>query len=288
MKSPLHCLKSFAITTGICCALSAAWAEDVTGELLTFPCAGQTRPAFLYRPEGPGPFPVIVWLHGHANNLVDAGTTYEYIELARLFVNDGYVLFVPDRHMHSFVDSDFSEPLRGKSKDDKDAEAGKTVEKLEINRKDVLAALAWIRAQKYIKPDRIVLMGWSSGATQALLAAEKDHSVAACIPFSPGVLSWSGPTKSALERAARNVRCPVFLVQGKNDKTLDPASVLGKLLEKRHSANHVQLFTWGGKSDTQLSSLALKGWDTWGYPVLTWLDRLWNPEAAKEGSAPKS
>src|SRR5690348_12905599 len=88
--------------------LLAAQPEEVT-----FPSGKLMLHGFLYRPDGNGPFPDVLYNHGSELN------PGQKPELARLFSNRGYVFFVPHRRSHgrspndAFVDSLYAERAGG-------------------------------------------------------------------------------------------------------------------------------------------------------------------------------
>lgn len=170
-------------------ALTSARAAIVPEEVF-FVSGNYTLRGYLYRPSGEGRFPVMIWNHGHAGHLapMPAG---EYSALAKFFLNNGYVFFMPDRHV-DITSKDYSEELQKLISQPPSAEieARKFHEKLDLNNRDIIAALDWIKTQPYADPNRIVMSGWSSGGMQALSLADQNLGVRACVVFSPGVLSW--------------------------------------------------------------------------------------------------
>ena len=121
-------------------------------ELFTYPNEDDFDiPAFVYRPEGPGPFPVVVSIHGGPEGQSRPGfsTTYQYwaSEL-------GIAVVVPN--------------VRGSSG------YGKTYVTLDngLNRKDSVedigALLDWINTQRDLDDDRVVVYGGSYGGYMVL------------------------------------------------------------------------------------------------------------------------
>jgi dienelactone hydrolase len=55
---------------------------------------------------------------------------------------------------------------------------------------DVIAGLNYLKSLPFIDPARIAISGCSYGAIQTLLAGERDLSVKALVPFTPGAMSW--------------------------------------------------------------------------------------------------
>ncbi len=138
------------------------WTEAETGglnpdsfiapELFTYPNEdGFDIPAFIYRPEGEGPHPVIISIHGGPEGQSRPGfsTTYQY--WAREL---GVAVVVPN--------------VRGSSG------YGKTYVSLDngLNRKesveDIGAALDWIEGEGDLDSDRVVVYGGSYGGYMVL------------------------------------------------------------------------------------------------------------------------
>ncbi|MEO0466773.1 MAG: prolyl oligopeptidase family serine peptidase [Pseudomonadota bacterium] len=124
----------------------------VAPELIEFPNAdGFDIPAFVYRPEGEGPHPVIIQIHGGPEGQSRPGfsTTYQY------WVRElGVAVAVPN--------------VRGSSG------YGKTYVSLDngLNRKDSVedigALLDWIDTQDDLDSDRVVVYGGSYGGYMVL------------------------------------------------------------------------------------------------------------------------
>src|ERR1700730_1204200 len=69
----------------------------LTKQLITFNSHDLTLVGFLFKPEGPGPFPAIVWNHGSEKG-PDRGPQFDTV--AKVFVPAGYVVFAPMRRGH--------------------------------------------------------------------------------------------------------------------------------------------------------------------------------------------
>ncbi|MFN3212094.1 MAG: S9 family peptidase [Henriciella sp.] len=123
-----------------------------TPEIFTYPNADDMQiPAFVYRPEGDGPHPVIISIHGGPEGQArpSFSSTYQY------WVNElGAAVVVPN--------------VRGSSG------YGKTYVSLDngLNRKksveDIGALLDWIDTQPDLDTDRIVVFGGSYGGYMVL------------------------------------------------------------------------------------------------------------------------
>src|SRR5262252_8910742 len=61
-------------------------------KLVSFPSGDLTLRGFLYKPEGEGPFPAIIWNHGSEK------LPGQQPDLAKFYTKQGFVFFVPHRH----------------------------------------------------------------------------------------------------------------------------------------------------------------------------------------------
>jgi dienelactone hydrolase len=120
--------------------------------------AATTLDGWLLRPEGPGPFPAIVALHGCAGLFRSGGKLAPRdLDWARRLVAAGFVVLLPD----SFSPRGFTEicsvhpqPIRSGYERPRDA----------------YGALQYLQTLSYVQPDRIGLLGWSNGAMTVLAA----------------------------------------------------------------------------------------------------------------------
>src|SRR5436190_21470274 len=83
---------------------AATQAPALSKERVAFKSHGLTLTGFLFRPEGRGPFPAIVWNHGSEKN---PGGGPQFDTVARIFVPRGYVVFAPIRRGHAMSDGSY-------------------------------------------------------------------------------------------------------------------------------------------------------------------------------------
>ena len=115
--------------------------------------------AALFKPDGDGPFPAIVAMHGcgglfNKHNRLDA----RVMQWADLLTNRGYVVLFPDSHTARDIRS---------ACDHNDISHIRTF--------DAYGALEYLRGQAFVISDRIGLLGWSQGG-HATLDAIWDQS----------------------------------------------------------------------------------------------------------------
>jgi dienelactone hydrolase len=244
-----------------------------TAEVVKYPSGKLMLPGIVYRPEGKGPFPAVIWNHGSERNPLGQ------VELARFYTQHGFMFFLPIREGHGNAPGEYIVDLQQKLR-----EAGESRE--EINKKivglherfnaDVVAAVEWLKKRPYVDADRIVMSGCSYGGIQTLLAAEKELGVRAFVPFAPAAMSWANTALQArLEQAAKNAKAPVFLIQAKNDFSTGPSERLGPILKGLGAPSGNKLYDEFGKTREQghgaFACWSL-GTEIWGPDVLALID----------------
>src|SRR5713226_8454450 len=144
-------------------------------ETVTFPSGNLTLHGVLYKPEGTGPFPAVVYNHGSAHGMLSSEA---FERLGPMFASHGWVFFGPYRRGQGLSAS--AGPFIGDeiaaAQKEGGIRAGATamVRLLETDHlNDQLAALAWLRNQGFVRPDRIAVAGNSFGGIETVLGAER-------------------------------------------------------------------------------------------------------------------
>jgi len=160
--------------------------------------------AELVRPEGAGPFPAVVAMHGCAGLHNRSGAVASrYRDWAQHLVKAGFVVLFPDSYGSRGLGSmctTRTRPLRT----DRERVA------------DANAARHWLQSQSYIRSDRVSLLGWSNGGISVLWtvrprAASKDDTpdFRSAVAFYPGC--------RRLETLAWSARVPTLILIGALD-----------------------------------------------------------------------
>src|SRR5262245_6951674 len=84
--------------------------ETDSVRLVSFPSGDLTLRGFLYKPEGDGPFPAIIWNHGSEK------LPGRQPELARFYTKQGFVFFLPHRRGHGRSPGDYIQDIIEKYK----------------------------------------------------------------------------------------------------------------------------------------------------------------------------
>jgi dipeptidyl aminopeptidase/acylaminoacyl peptidase len=206
----------------------AAQAPPLPKERVSFKSHGLMLTGFLFKPDGPGPFPAIVWNHGSEKN---PGGAPQFDGVANVFVPHGYVVFAPIRRGHQMSEGQYISDERDRARQSGGAAAAQrtVVHLLETEQlDDQLAGLDYVRHFPYVDTARLAVAGCSFGGIQTLLGAERGVYKAA-IAISPAAQSWEGNglLRDRLMRAVRNITVPVMLLQPAKDDSLEPSRVLG-------------------------------------------------------------
>jgi dienelactone hydrolase len=116
--------------------------------------------ALMMKPDGPGPFPAIVALHGCGGLFRDGALVAREAAWAQLLTAHGYVVLLPD----SFGPRDVTTDCEGR------------VRAWTERSYDTYGALRYLQAQSFVIGDRIGVMGWSHGGGTVIFAISPNSS----------------------------------------------------------------------------------------------------------------
>jgi carboxymethylenebutenolidase len=247
-------------------------------ETVVLPSGMHTLHALLWRPEGAGPFPAVLFNHG-------SGDTPE-IQAAQaaavgpVFARHGYVLlFVYRRGSGLSADQGASAiELMDKELAERGRDARNTLQ-LELLQTDqlddALAGLAFLRSLPDVDTRRIAVAGHSFGASLAILMAERDSAIRAAIAFSSSAASWdhSAPLRDRLIAAVDRTSVPIFFIQAENDYSIAPAKVLSAEMKRLGKPFGVKICPPVGKTAADGHSFLFLKVDAWESAVFSFLAR---------------
>lgn len=244
-------------------------------EIVSFASGALTLKAMVFRPEGAGPFPAIVYAHGNEPDPSDLFETVGPALAAR-----GYLVFGPHRR-GSGLSADQAENLLRRltaieRRDGVEARSRVAIEELEgAQLDDIAAALAAVRARPDVDPRRVYLIGNSFGGVLVMLAAERGLEFAGAANFAGSAINWerSAQFRERLQRAARGARLPVFVAQASNDYSTQPTRVLGELLCAEGKVHRSRVYPSFGVTAADGHGLGVDGVDRWFDDVLGFLQR---------------
>jgi carboxymethylenebutenolidase len=142
---------------------------------------------------------------------------------------------------------------------------------------DQLAALAWLKTQDFVAPDRIAVAGNSFGGVESVLGAERGRYCAAA-DASGGAESWSlsPELQDLMTHAVRNSRAPIFFFQAANDYDLSPSRQLPAAMRNAGKAYKVRIYPAYGASPEEGHSFAYRGSSVWADDVVAFFEKHCN------------
>jgi dienelactone hydrolase len=227
--------------------------------------------AFLWRPAGKGPFPAIVYNHGSEPDPM-AG---RFGTVGPFFAGHGYAVLFPYRRGTGKSEGRSRTDAIQEVPPEKRAQA--IIDRMVLENDDVLAALAWLRAQPWVAHDNLDVAGCSIGGIQALLTAERPvPGLRVAVDFAGGSMSWEDHPllQERMLRAAEAARVPVFFVQAENDFNTAPSQILAEAMRARKLPRRVRIYPPFGQSHKEgHAGFCNFGSDVWGPDVLDFLQK---------------
>jgi dienelactone hydrolase len=182
-----------------------------------------TLEATLYRPKGPGPFPLVVLSHGTSRNPKERqGKRLRYDAQSWEFVSMGFAVVIPMRRGYGHSEGDYAE---GEGLCDHSHFYAAGLQ----SARDLRATVEYVSALPGIDPQRLVLVGHSSGGFASLILASQG------LPGVRGVINFAGGRGSSERRncsphklieacglAGRTTRVPTLWLYAQNDSYFPP------------------------------------------------------------------
>jgi carboxymethylenebutenolidase len=196
----------------------------------TFKSGPNTLIGFSYHPDGPGPFPTVIWNHGSEK---DPAGGPQFDSVAKVFVPAGYAVFATVRRGHVGSEGPYVVDTLNAARERLDGSAQVLLVRLHETEQldDQLAGVAYAKTLPFVNVRKLVVAGCSFGGIQTLLAAERASTVGfkAAFPISPAAQTWAASPlmQERLKKAVAQIDVPVLLIMPPRDASLEPARVLG-------------------------------------------------------------
>ena len=202
---------------------------------------GKTRLiAYLAKPEGEGPFPAVVLLHGCGGMHYSGSVSPLYASWAKLLNDHGFVTLTVD----SAGPRNFG------------ATCGDREKRMRMYRErpfDAYGALDFLQSKDFVKSDKIGLVGWSQGGGIVLLTVVKEsiarpkpaprHDFAVAAAFYPALcndrLQSSPFTKVAPQ--SWSTKIPLLVLHGEADNWTRPEPCVQFIGEVQARGNPVSI-----------------------------------------------
>jgi dienelactone hydrolase len=230
-----------------------------------------------YRPDGDGPFPLLLINHGTPRSQADLPKVKNfYAWQAQHFARRGFVVINALRRGYGGSDGPWAEGYSSCTHPDYLAAGLETA-------RDIGAVVEYGRAQSYVDASRVVLLGHSAGGFGALaLSSQNPPGVIATISFAGGRGS-RGPDSvcneatlvAAFERYAGTTRVPMLWFYAENDHYFGPALAkrLGAVYQAQGVDLDLQIVPASGE-DGHGFFMARSNLPVWGPAVEAFLNKL--------------
>jgi carboxymethylenebutenolidase len=245
-------------------------------DIVTFPSGDLTLRGLLFKPEGTGPFPAVVYNHGSAPGML-SNDAFE--ALGPAFASHGWVFFGPYRRgqgLSASAGAYIGDQIAAASKQGGTSAGAATMVRLLTtdHLDDQLAALTWLRKQRFVQPHRIAVAGNSFGGVETVLGAERETYCAA-IDSAGGAQSWeqAPELQAVMTRAVRNSTAPIFFFQAANDYDLSPSKTLSAAMKDAGKTYEMKIYPPFGKSTQDGHTFGYFGSSIWIDDVLRFLEQ---------------
>jgi dienelactone hydrolase len=219
------------------CALALLAGSAEAGEITSVPASGGTPavPAYVAQPQGVALAPGVLVLHGCE------GYGRAYAGVADWLASHGYVAVAIDSLAPSGLHSACTDPATG----------------ARVEAADARAALAWMRTQPFIDPNRLAIVGYSMGALATLDVMDAAPGTATPTGLQAAV-TYYPPCRG---RVAADVSVPLSILDGDADdwtpappcrQLADGAAGAGKVITITTYPGATHAFNFPGQNRTML------------------------------------
>ena len=193
-----------------------AFNKEITGDVLVT----------TFRPQGPGPFPLVVMNHGRKSATRAQDPRQRFEPIARFFIRKGFAVAVPQRLGYG-VSASAGDPEHLTSCENPRYQPAGDAAAVQV-----LAVVAHMRKDADIDPNRLVIMGDSVGGfTTVATAATKPDGLVAAIniaggnggnPVTPGNPCKAHLLESTFAAWGKTATAPMLWMYSENDQYFNP------------------------------------------------------------------
>ncbi len=230
----------------------------------------------LFRPEGKGPFPAVLYNHGSAPGMLNSQASKA---IGPLFAAKGWVFFMPYRRgqgLSAKAGKYISDEIEEAYNNGGEKAAGdKLVQLMETDQlSDQMAAAKWLKTQSYVDKNRIAADGNSFGGIQSVLGSTSKN-YCAVVSASGGAESWSRSSalQAAMKKAVHESKSPILFFQAENDFDLSPSKILSAEMKAQGKTAEIKIYPPFGKSPKEGHSFAYMGSSVWFDDIFGFIQR---------------
>jgi len=176
---------AIAVLTLLAVALPATGASLPSPQQVDIPSGTETLRAELYKPDGNGPFPTVIALHGCSGLSGRSEPVLpRYRDWAEQLVKEGRAVLLPDSYGSRGLGPQCRVPERH-------------VRARRERVADIMAARQWLMQQAWSAHDRVSLIGWAAGASALLWAVRPQLLSGGSEPDFRSAIAFYGDTSDA-------------------------------------------------------------------------------------------
>ena len=194
-----------------------AFNKEISGDVLVT----------TFRPQGPGPFPLVVMNHGRDSATRAQAPRQRYEPIARFFIRKGFAVAVPQRLGYG-VSASAGDPEDSMSCNNPRYQPAGDAAAVQV-----LAVVAHMRKEADIDPGRLVIMGQSLGGfTTVATAATRPDGLVAAINIAgghggnpetrPGNPCQAYLLENTFAAWGKTATAPMLWMYSENDKYFNP------------------------------------------------------------------
>ena len=234
-----------------------------------------TLRGLFWRPDGPGPFPAVLYNHGSGPQ---SDLTWP-AKLGPVFARHGYVvlyLFRRGAGLSANQGTDSEELMnRELAKNGQEGRNELQLRLLDAELSDVRSGLTFLRARSEVDASRIGLVGHSFGGQLSLLVAEHDATMRVGVVFGAAAGSWetSPKLRDRLLAAVRRTTAPVFFIHAANDYSVSPGQALDAEMARAGKSHALKLYPAVGSTPKEGHDFIHQRISIWEPDVFAFLDR---------------
>lgn len=239
--------------------------------------------AWLWRPQGRGPFPAVLVNHGSGRTREELARLGPYERQAEItgpvFARHGYVvLYLFRRGVGASTDLGKSAiDLMNEESGAHGQNARNTLQMTLLEGRemsDALAALSFLRRRPEVDPRKVALVGHSFGGSLTVLMAEHEPALRAAVIFSVGGYSWdrSAELRARLLEAVRRTSVPLFFIHARNDYSTNPGTALDAELARLSKPHRLKIYPAVGHSADEGHDFPNNSVAAWEPDVFAFLD----------------
>ena len=264
-------------------ALAIGQPTSILPETIVISSGNLQLKGFLWKPNGPGPFPTVLFNHGSggadADHTAGLPITEAAEKLAPVFLKHGYAFLYLFRRGQG-LSGDQGPFMQDILRQEEAARGKQARQHLQYmlattdHLHDVMAALSFLKTAPAIDAKRIAIAGHSFGGQVTLLAAERDNTLRAAVTFAAAAGSWesSPELRERLRSAAEKTTAPIMLVQAANDYSTAPSRELAGELRRLHKSYALKIYPPVGQTSDDGHNFLYLGIPQWEHDVFGFLD----------------